>query len=62
MIADDYAEVVLLTGPKYADAAVAKEFAIALASSALAFAGVCNRRLMSWPSADAITEVDHGIG
>ncbi|WP_216211686.1 hypothetical protein [Amycolatopsis aidingensis] len=55
IIGDGTDEVVLTIGPRLQDASVGKEFAIALASHALAFAGFCNRRLADrpfWPADD----------
>ncbi|GAA5169349.1 hypothetical protein [Amycolatopsis dongchuanensis] len=52
-------ELVLLAGPKFQDASIAKEFAIALAHNALTFAGSCNRRIQDfqiWSGDDPETE------
>lgn len=59
IIGDGTDELVLLAGPKFQDASIAKEFAIALAHNALTFAGACNRRMQdfrSWPGDDPETE------
>lgn len=55
IIGDGTDEIVLLAGPKFQDASIAKEFAIALAHNALTFAGACNRRMQDfqiWTSDD----------
>jgi hypothetical protein len=59
IISDGVDEFVLLAGPKFQDASIAKEFAIALAHNALTFAGACNRRMQDfqiWPGDDPETE------
>ncbi|MFF0147483.1 hypothetical protein [Amycolatopsis sulphurea] len=59
IIGDGTDEVVLLAGPKFQDASLAKEFAIALAHNALTFSGAGNRRMQDfqiWPGDDPETE------
>lgn len=58
VIGDSANELVLTSGARLQDAVLAKEFAIALASNALSFAGICNRRLVpgqGWPADDPET-------
>ena len=58
VIGDGTDELILVAGPKFQDASIAKEFAIALAHNALTFAGACNRRMQDfqiWPNDDPET-------